>query len=84
MLSWKLNKILAFSKFPLPRTTQKQPLEVLYKKVVLKNFAKFTVKHLFLQNTSEGPLHNVFPVDTEYKLGAYKTFISRPESHMNV
>ena len=28
-------------------TGQKQPLEVFYKKAVLKNFTKFTVKHLY-------------------------------------
>ena len=28
------------------KTCQKQPIEVFYKKVVLKDFAKFTGKHL--------------------------------------
>ena len=35
-----------FSIITLPMKLQKQPPEVFYKKVSLKNFAKFTGKHL--------------------------------------
>ena len=41
------NKYLTFMTFPhQPTTFQKQPPEVFYEKSVLRNFSKFTGKHL--------------------------------------
>ena len=51
MVWWKLSWLKTVSIFTYFRSKKKQP-EVFYKKVVLKNFSKFSGKHLFLQNTS--------------------------------
>ena len=51
MVWWKLSWLKTVSIFTYFRNKKKQP-EVFYKKVVLKNFSKFSGKHLLLQNTS--------------------------------
>ena len=54
MVWWKLSWLKTVSIFIYFRSKKKQP-EVFYKKGVLKNFSKFSGKHLyspFLQNTS--------------------------------
>ena len=74
---WKINNLrqtLSYLSLSCIRIyTQKQPPEVLYKKVVLKNFEIFTGKHFFNKAASMNPFnyikkrlqHRYFPANID-------------------